>query len=455
MAVAFMTLMGFSRSSEPSTTSRSTDNAIRWPDGTDTLHFTNVEGVILIRSRLVGSRRVVSDRMRSGEDPGQPADARNEAGAVDTTGWFALDTGAGFLAVDWPVAFRLGIVDSVSTHSIDIAPRPLPRIEIGDLTADQIAPVLVFDAGLLSRVTDRDVLGLIGYRLLRDRVVWIDYGTERVALVPAGENVELEDAMAVAASRRTMGNALSPAAIPSRFRMIGDGKILVRARITPIRGGRTTPWLNLVLDTGASKSTLFEDIVDSLSQTRAWRPVLRGMAAPTLFAVSTARLCRVRQIEVRGTLGTATATQTEVALLRNPLARQLGDLAGEPVHGLLGYSFLRHFRVACDYPRRVLWLDPVPSYREPHPYEHTHVGLQLERTQGTIRVAAVVEESPAAKAGIAAGDELIAVGGKSVAKMEWAEIERSMEGPPGTGIDMTLRRGETEKTYHLRRRRLL
>jgi len=36
-----------------------------------------------------------------------------------------------------------------------------------------------------------------------------------------------------------------------------------------------------------------------------------------------------------------------------------------------------------------------------HPYEHTHVGLQLERIGGTARVVAVVEGSPAAQAGIA------------------------------------------------------
>src|SRR6185369_548755 len=98
--------------------------------------------------------------------------------------------------------------------TIDIAQRPLGRLSLGSLNVDQVAPVLVFNAGLLSRVTDRDVLGLIGYR-----VMWIDYRAGRLALIPAGPDMQVEDAPAVAASRRTVSRALSPAAVPIRFRL--------------------------------------------------------------------------------------------------------------------------------------------------------------------------------------------------------------------------------------------
>ena len=162
-----------------------------------------------------------------------------------------------------------------------------------------------------------------------------------------------------------------------------------------------------------------------------------------------------RALEVQGTSGIATATQTEIALLRNPIAHDLGELAGEPVEGLLGYSFLRRFRIACDYPHRVLWLDPVVGFKDPHPYEHSHVGLQLERDRGAVRVVSVIEGSPAAQAGIAAGDVVTAVNGKSLHDASWDEIGTMMEGPPGSSIDLTIRRGSSEATHHLRRRRLL
>ncbi len=375
--------------------------------------------------------------------------------AADTSGWLALDTGAGFLALDSRVALRLGVLDSLSSRAVDFAPHTLPRIEIGDLTADQVGPVAVFDAEMLDRVTDRAVLGLVGYRVFRDRILWIDYGSSRLALVPAGADSEMEDPLAVAASRRVLGAALSPAAIPARFQLTMDGKVIVRGRVTPNRGGRATSWLNLVLDTGAAKSTLFEDVVDPSRHLESWRPAISGLIAPNLVASSSARLSRVRQIEIRGTSSIAAAPQTEVALLRNPIAAQLGELAGEPIHGLLGYSFLARFRVACDYPHRVLWLDPIPDFRDPNPYEHSHVGIQLERIAGAVRVASVVQGSPAARAGIQAGDELLAIDSKSLAGRDWSEIGRLIDGPPGSPIDLTFRRRAVEKVYHLRRRQLL
>ena len=419
--------------------------AAAWPEGTDTLSFTNVDGLVLVRARLVG-RPLGPERSVA-----RPVAEQ----VVDTTGWFAFDSGSGFMAIDAPLAVRLGVIDSLPPRPVDFAARPLSRFEIGNLEADQLAPIAVFDASIIRRATGREVLGLIGYRVVRDRIVWIDYAESRMALIPAGMDVNDSDALAVAGSRRIMGSNLSPAAVPVRFRLTGDGKIMVQGRVTPIRGGRVTPWLNLVLDTGASKSTLFEDRIDRQSRVDAWRPVLRGLVAPTLVASSSARLARVRQIEIRGTSGLAAASQTDLALLRNPLARQLEELAGEPVHGLIGSSFLGRFRVGIDYPHRVLWLDPIPNPRDPHPYEHSHVGLQVEREGDEVRVVAVVQGSPAARAGIVAGDRILAVDGRSIALVPATEIDRILEGPPGTEIRLTVLHRGAQTTMRLRRRQLL
>ena len=416
-----------------------------WPEGTDTLAFENVEGIILVPARLTGRPL--------GAEQSVPHPV-SETGA-DTSGWLALDTGAGFLAIDGQVAVRLGLIDGVPSRAVDFAGTALPRLEIGKLQADQIKPVAVFDAGLLTRVTDHAVLGLLGYAVVRDRIVWIDYAAQRVVLIPVGVDEIESDALAIAASRRILGPALSKSAVPCRFRMTLDGKIMLRARVTPNQGGQATPWLNLVLDTGASKSTLFEDLIDPKSKVDAWRPALKGLSAPTLLATSTARLCRAKKVEVQGASGTATALQSEVALLKNPIAAQLGELAGQPIHGLLGYTFLERFHVGVDYPHRVLWLDPIPDFHDPRPYEHSHVGIQLERDRGAVRVVAVVEGSPAAEAGIIPGDEITAIGGKALTGMRWAEVGKLLEGPAESELDLTVRHASQEKTHHLRRRQLL
>jgi hypothetical protein len=186
-----------------------------------------------------------------GAERGEPRPV--STAGVDTTGWLAFDTGAGFIALDARLAVWLGVLDSVPSRAVDFASRALPRLEMGKLQADQLSPVAVFDAGLLTRVTDHAVLGLLGYAVVRDRIVWSDYAAQRLVLIPGGVDIVESDALAVAASRRILGNALSTTAVPCRFRMTLDGKIMLRGRVTPLHGGKETSWLNLVLDTGARK----------------------------------------------------------------------------------------------------------------------------------------------------------------------------------------------------------
>ena len=426
-----------------------TADRIQWPDGTVALPFENLEGVILVRATVYGSSSPGLDGPNAGSSAPRALAGR------DTTGWFAIDTGAGFLALDSQLALDLGVLDRLPPRSIDIAARPLPRLVVGDLTVDQVAPILIFESRLLSRVTDRPVLGLIGYGLIRDRALWIDYREQQLALVPSGAAADRDDPTAVGASRRLLSGTLSGAAVPVRFRMTEDGKVLLRVRVTPTHGGGTTPWLNLALDTGASKCTLFEDVVEPVANSAGWRPEIHGLAAPTLLAASPARLCRVKRVEVRGVAGTAEAAQVEVALIRNPLAQELETLAGEPVHGLLGYSFLKRFRVACDYPRRVLWLDPIRAFHDGDADQHAQVGLQFERSQGGVHIVAVIDGSPAARAGIQPGDELVSVDGQAVSGVGAAQLGRRLEGVPGSTVTLTTRRGKLEQTHHLRRRRLL
>jgi hypothetical protein len=175
----------------------------------------------------------------------------------DTTGSLVLDTGAGYLALDRDLARVLGISDSAATHEpIGISSRPLPRLMVGKLVRDQVRQVLTVDAGIVRRALDRPVLGLLGHEPLRDHALWIDYRTERVALIPS---TPAEDGAApIRASREALREVLSGAATPLRFQLLGDGKIVLRGRISDPRPPRFTPWLNWILDTGSSKCVLFE-----------------------------------------------------------------------------------------------------------------------------------------------------------------------------------------------------
>src|SRR5499426_4224611 len=96
----------------------SASSTISWPAGTDLIPFENIEGIILLRGTLQG---VVPP---------------------DTSGPLALDTGAGYLALDAALARTLGLADSTGDQdAVDLARRALPKLSVGQWSAEQVEPV--------------------------------------------------------------------------------------------------------------------------------------------------------------------------------------------------------------------------------------------------------------------------------------------------------------------------
>lgn len=72
------------------------------------------------------------------------------------------------------------------------------------------------------------------------------------------------------------------------------------------------------------------------------------------------------------------------------------------------------------------------------------LGLEIARQGERIVVVSPLDDTPASRAGIRAGDELVAVDGKALRGMELAEAMRLMRGAPGEQAKLTLmRRGFT------------
>ncbi len=397
--------------------------SLPWPEGTQVLRFEDLDGAILVRAKLVS------------------------ASGRDTSGIFVLDTGAGFLALDLGLARLLGIADpDAGPAAVDLAARPLARLELGGLQMDQVSPVLTVDAGVIRRVTGRPVLGLLGQALFRDRAIVLDYREGTLVILPPET--------APSPLSRVADLALSASSVVVPFRLAGDGKVLVSAWVTS-RAGRPAGRLTLIVDTGATKSVFFRAALDRrLPGWTAW-PSLRGLGAPTLIGDASAELVRVTRIELRTPGGSSARSGVDAAVLGGDLGEALANDVGEPVDGLLGYSFLKHYRVALDFPRGLLRLDPSRGDVGDRPEEYSHPGLQLESVGEEVRVFAVAEGSPAARAGIRAGDELVAIDGESVTGLEVVAVARRLEGAPGTALSLGLRRGPREWTCRLVRRRLL
>ncbi|MEO5617332.1 MAG: aspartyl protease family protein [Candidatus Eisenbacteria bacterium] len=416
------------------------------PTGAFLVAAENVEGALLIKSTLFN------------------------AGHVDTTGSLVLDTGAGYLALDGDLIVALGLADSI-VQAMTFAPRPLRRMQIGAYQQDAVGPVLSIETEVIEQAIDRRVFGLLGQQPLGSFAVRIDYRKDTLALVPMPRDgvaatrprrtAALDMAASSAAlimarnsSRDALRDALEANAVCLPFELAGDGKILISARLGEPGIRRAEPAITLVLDTGATKTVLFEKTVRRLRGDQKWKE-LRGLSAPTLYGSEVTYLCRVPAISLGSGASAVVAREVDVAVMASRLEGALSEAVQRPVDGLIGYSFLRRFRVTIDYPHRVLWLEPINVARDQRTHEYSHVGLQIERRDGALRVVAVATNSPADESGVLPGDEFVTLEGAAAGGFDVVELSRRLEGAPGSRVSFRLRRGLEERTYRLIRRQLL
>ncbi len=74
--------------------------------------------------------------------------------------------------------------------------------------------------------------------------------------------------------------------------------------------------------------------------------------------------------------------------------------------------------------------------------EFTGVGLELSRDGDAIRVVAPIDDTPASRAGLQAGDVLLRVDGEPVQGTRLNDVVERLRGEPGTDVELTVRRGE-------------
>jgi carboxyl-terminal processing protease len=94
-------------------------------------------------------------------------------------------------------------------------------------------------------------------------------------------------------------------------------------------------------------------------------------------------------------------------------------------------------------------LDPFSAYMNPKVFEESQsetsgkfggLGIEVSMESGVIKVIAPIDDTPAAKAGIKAGDYIVKINGEQVQGKTLMEAVNLMRGPVGTSIEITVRR---------------
>ena len=99
-------------------------------------------------------------------------------------------------------------------------------------------------------------------------------------------------------------------------------------------------------------------------------------------------------------------------------------------------------------------LDPYSAYMSPELFKEMQtdtrgefggLGIEIGMEAGVVKVIAPIDDTPAEKAGIKAGDYIVKIGKEQVQGKSLMEAVKLMRGPVGTSIDLTIRRKNVKK----------
>ena len=123
-------------------------------------------------------------------------------------------------------------------------------------------------------------------------------------------------------------------------------------------------------------------------------------------------------------------------LLRLPTVKG-GFFTSRRLTGSIGTGVTDRFTLTFDYSRKRLIFEN-PASGERNSYDRS--GLWLNQAPDGFDVAAVAPQSPAAAAGISAGDRVVAVNGIPAREIPLADVRTWLRADPGTRVTVTLDR---------------
>ena len=99
-------------------------------------------------------------------------------------------------------------------------------------------------------------------------------------------------------------------------------------------------------------------------------------------------------------------------------------------------------------------LDPYSAYMSPELFKEMQtdtsgqfggLGIEIGMESGVVKVISPIDDTPASKAGIKAGDYIVKIGKDQVQGKSLMEAVKLMRGPVGSSINLTIRRKNVKK----------
>lgn len=287
----------------------------------------------------------------------------------------------------------------VGDETVDLALAHAREVRLGDAVLAR--PVFyIIDLGRLPAVEGCDSDGLVGYEMFRRFGVTIDYAKHELVLAEPAKFAPPAGAHRV------------PFELADRIPIVQGTLDGVPARLSIDTGSRASLTLHSPFAREHGLVAKYGAAPDSVV---GW-----GVGGPSRGRLARFGTLRLGDLAIAGIAG-------------DIYTGDKGAFASPDLGGNLGGGVLKRFTVAFDYGAKTMYLAPNDAFARPDEYDRS--GLWLLGADDALEVSDVAQDSAAARAGLRAGDRLVAIDG---AKMSWRELvamrQRLRESPVGTKL---------------------
>jgi PDZ domain/Aspartyl protease len=132
-----------------------------------------------------------------------------------------------------------------------------------------------------------------------------------------------------------------------------------------------------------------------------------------------------------------------------------GAFAAAAFPNNVGGGILKRFVVTFDYDHNLMYLKPIAEpVADLDAFDRS--GIWINQIDGGVKIFDVTKGGPAEQAGLAKGDEIVAVDGKPANAVPLSELRQQLrDGKPGTAVTFTIKAGTGTKTVAVTLRDLI
>lgn len=276
--------------------------------------------------------------------------------------------------------------------------------------------VLKEDVFNLSKLTGSRINGLIGADFFQDYVVEINYSSRRIRFY----------------ERKTF-------APPKGFDRV---PLMVESR---------KMFLNLQVTEADSTKNVVKMLIDTGAELNAWFQTYKKESVRVPAKNIRAAIGHGLNGEIKGSIARVPLISLGKYSFRNPVvafpdSASISAIVGNSDRdGTVGSQILSRFDYFIDYTQRQFYFRPNGNFKKPFSYNIAGIGIaQILPLVPQTEVFKVWEDSPAARAGVREGDQIISINGEKAFHFNINELIKIFETPTRKILKLILLRGDKE-----------